>query len=111
MPRSGRERPPGPFTRAARVARVDFLFDAQARRQLSQLLARTSPDLMRPCPIPVNAALAASGRPIPNTPAEWIIAAGEEGIRLLLSTLKADPKAVPANPANYELRFADCGRH
>lgn len=104
MPRSERERPPGPFTDAARVALVDFRFNAEGRRQLSDLLAKAWPDLTRPCPPPpaeTAASLAAAGLPVPKTSLELIIAMSEEQIRLLLSARKADPQAAPGNPANY----------
>jgi hypothetical protein len=48
----------------------------------------------------VAAALTAKGRPVPSTPAEWIIDAAEEQIRLLLSARRADRKSTPGNPAN-----------
>jgi hypothetical protein len=104
MPYSERERPPGPFTDAAHVRRVPFRFDDEARRQLSELLAKASPELTRPCAPPspeYAAAFADAGLPVPKTPAEWIIGATEQQIRLLLSAREADPKAAPGNPANY----------
>jgi hypothetical protein len=104
MPRSEWERSPGPFTAADRVVRVDFCFGGEGWRQLLDLLVKASPELNHPCapPSPENAAeLAAAGRFVPCTPAERIIAAAEEQARLLLSARKADPKAVPGNPANY----------
>ncbi len=104
MPRSERERPPGPFTSADRITLADFTFEAEGRRQLLELLTKASPALGRPCaaPVPANeAALAAAGSAIPETPAEWIIAVTAQQIRLLLSARKADPKAAPGNPANY----------
>jgi hypothetical protein len=36
------------FTPAARVAWVNFLFEPEGRQQLSELLAKASPNLMRP---------------------------------------------------------------
>jgi hypothetical protein len=104
MPRSEGHAPPGPFTDAARVARVDFRFDVDGRRQLFELLERASPELSRPCAPPVlenAAALTAAGLPVPKTPAGWIVAMAEEQIRLLRSAQNADTKAAPGNPANY----------
>ena len=104
MPYSEQERPPGPFTPAAQVKLAGFSFETEGRRQLSELLTKASPALGLTCspPIATNAdALAAAGRPIPDTPAQWIIAAAEQQIRLLLGARKADPNAAPGNPANY----------
>ena len=104
MPRSKWERPPGPLTTAPDVALVDFLFDADERHRLAELLAAASPRLNGPCAPPVlaqAASLKAAGMPVPETPAEWIIAAAEQQLRLLLSAQEVDLAAAPANPANY----------
>jgi hypothetical protein len=103
VPYSEQVRPPGPFTPAARVKLAGFSFETEGRRQLSELLTKASPALGLTCspPIATNAdALAAAGLPIPDTPAQWITAATEMQIRLLLSAQKADPNAAPGNPAN-----------
>ena len=104
MPRTEREPTPGPFTPADRVARVDFRFDRDTRRDLARRLRLESPLLERPCAgiDPAHAAtLTAAGLPIPGTAGEWIIAALEEQVRLLLSAQAADRRAVDGNPASY----------
>ena len=85
------------------MKRVDFCFDVEGRRQLLGLLSKAAPALSDPCDPPVAenaAALAATGRTIPATPAEWIIAAAEEQIRLLRSAWAADRTARPATASN-----------
>jgi hypothetical protein len=104
-PLSKRTPSPGPFTAAPRVARVNFVFGSEGRRQLLELLTRAAPHLARrrTPPISVHAvrtAAAASG-PLPKTIADWIIATAESQIQLLLSVRNADPKNVPGKQGKY----------
>lgn len=93
-----RPQPPGPYTSAPKVPRVEFRFDDEARRELLKWLVAA---LRVPDPTSVLAySLAALNRGAPQPVADRIVDMAQERIVLLRSGRAADLKAAPANVPN-----------